>query len=245
MGASDTGSAGTGLHPRPEQDDDLGAVMGRIARTLQEEHGDVAATLESVTSAAVHTVPGTDWASISLVSGHKVSSHAPTDERAAKLDGLQTEVGEGPCLDALREQQTVRVSDFRAEDRWPRFAAEATRLGVGSLLSFQLFTDGDNLGALNLYADHPDAFDEESETVGQVFAAHAAIALSAARQEQNLRAAIDKRDLIGQAKGILMERHRLTAPQAFAVLVRASSHTNRKLFDIAEELTSTGSMPPD
>ena len=69
------------------------------------------------------------------------------------------------------------------------------------------------------------------------------IALASAREEEHLRRAIDQRDLIGQAKGILMERHRLTAAQAFQVLVRASSHTNRKLFDIAEELTSTGSLP--
>jgi len=244
MGASDTGSGVTTL-PDPDSDADLGAVMGRIARTLQQEHGDVESTLASITSSAVDIVPGTDWASVSLVSGRKVSSHAATDNRATELDGLQTEVGEGPCLDALREQETVEVTDFAVDRRWPRFGTAAVRLGVGSLLSFQLFTDGDNLGALNLFADHPNAFDDESATIGQVFAAHAAIALSAARHEQNLRAAMDKRDLIGQAKGILMERHKLTAVQAFAVLVRTSSHTNRKLFDVADELTSTGTMPDD
>jgi len=223
--------------------EDLGAVMGRIARTLQEEHGDVEHTLTSITGAAVSTVPGTDWASISLVAGRRVVARAPTAEVAGELDALQTEFDEGPCLDSLRDQETVRVEDFTEEHRWPRFAAAAVRLGARSLLSFQLFTDGDNLGALNLYAAHPRSFDADSETVGQVFAAHAAIALSAARQEQNLRRAIDKRDLIGQAKGILMERHRLTAAQAFAVLARASTHTNRKLFDIADELTTTGTMP--
>jgi GAF domain-containing protein len=250
-------STGTADTDRPPQDaaqqdaaqqnvpDDLGAVMGRIARTLQEEHGDVDHTLASITESAVHTVPGTDWASISLVTGRRVDSRAPTTELAGQIDALQTDYDEGPCLDSLRNQETVRVEDFTEEVRWPRFAAEAARRGAGSLLSFQLFTDGDNLGALNLYAEHPHAFDADSETVGQVLAAHAAIALSAARQEQNLRRAIDKRDLIGQAKGILMERHRLTATQAFAVLVRASTHTNRKLFDIADELTTTGAMPED
>jgi AmiR/NasT family two-component response regulator len=96
---------------------------------------------------------------------------------------------------------------------------------------------------LNLYATVPRAFDTDSETVGQIFASHAAIALSAARQEENLRLALDGRDMIGQAKGILMERYRLTAQQAFELLVRASTHTNRKLFDIADELTSTGALP--
>lgn len=225
--------------------DDLGDVMGRIARTLQEEHGDVDRTLASITAAAVDTVPGTDMASVSLVVRRRVDPQAATSEQAQQIDALQTEFDEGPCLDALREEQTVRVDDLASESRWPRFAAEAARRGAGSMLSFQLFTEGDNLGALNLFAREPHSFDAGSETVGQIFASHAAIALSAARQESSLRSAMDSRDLIGQAKGILMERHRLTAAQAFELLVRASSHTNRKLFDVAEELTSTGAMTID
>jgi GAF domain-containing protein len=221
----------------------LGSVMGRIARTLQEEHGDVDRTLASITSAAVDAVPGAESAGVSLVTGRRVASRGATTELARELDELQTDVDEGPCLDALRNQETVLVEDFASDERWPRFAAEASRRGAGSLLSSQLFTESTNLGALNLYAGRPHSFQPGDETVGQVFAAHAAIALSAARQEENLRRAIDKRDLIGQAKGILMERYRLTAPQAFELLVCASSHTNRKLFDIADELTSTGAMP--
>ncbi|GAA4744341.1 GAF and ANTAR domain-containing protein [Modestobacter marinus] len=219
--------------------------MGRIARTLQQEHGDVEATLSSITAAAVATVPGTDMASVSLVIHRHVHPHAATSQLARDIDALQSEFDQGPCLDALREEMTVRVPDLGAETRWPRFATEAHRRGAGSMLSFQLFTEGDNLGALNLYAELPGSFDAESESVGQIFASHAAIALSAARQESNLRSAMDRRDMIGQAKGILMERHRLTAPQAFELMVRASSHTNRKLFDIADELTSTGAMPTD
>lgn len=227
----------------PQRPEDLGEVMGRIARTLQEEHGDVDATLAAITAAAVTTVPGVNGASVSLVTGRRVTSRAPTSELVGDVDQLQTEVDEGPCLDALRDQETVRVDDFSTDDRWPRFAGEAARRGMGSLLSFQLFTDGDNLGALNLYAGRPRSFDPDAEAVGAVFAAHAAIALSAARQEENLRRAVDHRDLIGQAKGILMERHRITADQAFAVLARASTHTNRKLFDLAEELATTGTLP--
>jgi GAF domain-containing protein len=244
MGAADTGSGNTGLHDLPQAAvADLGEVMGQIARTLQEEHGDVDKTLQSITTAAVGTVPGADFASISLVTGRRVLPRGATSTLAADVDALQTEYDQGPCLDSLRQHSTVRVEDFATEQRWPRFAAEAARRGAGSLLAFQLFTDGSNLGALNLYATTPGAFDAESEVVGQIFASHAAIALSAARQEENLRQALDGRDLIGQAKGILMERYRLTAPRAFELLVRASTHTNRKLFDIAEELTSTGSLP--
>jgi GAF domain-containing protein len=237
--ASEAGPAGQGTA------EDLGAVMSRLARTMQGEHGDVDRTLQAITRASVVTVPGTDWASISLVSGRRVTSEAATDGRASELDALQNATDEGPCLDALREQEVVRVPDFATEERWPHFCAAATAHGVGSLLAFQLFTADHQLGALNLYAVRTHAFDDEAEPVGRVFAAHAAVALSAARDERNLRAAIDRRDLIGQAKGILMERYRLTAAQAFAVLVETSSHTNRKLFAVAEELTSTGLMPQD
>jgi len=225
--------------------EDLGQVMGRIARSIQEEHGDVEATLQAITAAALAAVPGADSVSISFVEGRQVRPRAATDGLPQEIDDLQSRLEEGPCLDALRRQTTVQVEDYEHEDRWPRFAAEARRQGVRSSLSFQLFVEGDDLGALNLYARVPHAFDQESEVIGQVFASHASIALSAAQNEQNLRRAIDKRDLIGQAKGILMERYKLTAGQAFHLLVRSSSHTNRKLFDIADELTSTGSLPEE
>ena len=132
---------------------------------------------------------------------------------------------------------------MRTEQRLPRFAAEAVRLGVLSSLSLQLFVEGDNLGALTLYARAPHAFGEKSEDVGQVLAAHAAVALAGARSEDHLRRAVDNRDLIGQAKGILVERHELTADQAFQVLAQMSQQTNRKLVDVAEELTRTGTVP--
>jgi GAF domain-containing protein len=156
---------------------------------------------------------------------------------------MQDRVQEGPCLDAVWEQETVRVEDMRTETRWPRFAAEAVALGVLSSLSLQLFVEGDNLGALNLYARQPHAFGEESEDVGLVLAAHAAVAVAGARTEQHLRRAVSSRDLIGQAKGILMERYRISADQAFQVLARVSQQTNRRLADVADELTRTRSVP--
>jgi GAF domain-containing protein len=221
----------------------LGEVMGQIARTIQHEHGDVEKTLQAITDGARDSVPGADAVSVSFVTGRQAYSRAATDDLPRLVDELQSRLDEGPCLDALREQTTVRVDDVATEERWPGFATEAAAIGMGSSLSFQLFVEGDNLGALNIYSRSPHAFDHDSETVGLVFASHASIALAAARQEENLKRAVDHRDLIGQAKGILMERHRLTAGQAFHVLVQASSHTNRRLFDIAEELTTTGSIP--
>jgi len=222
----------------------LGEVMSRVARQLQEEHGDVEATLQSITAAAVAAVPGAAECGISYVTGRrKVEPRAWTSELPKAIDGLQDELGEGPCLDAVWDEQVVRVDDVRTEQRWPRFAARAADLGAGSLMCFQLFVEGDNLGALNLYAREAGAFDEDSQEVGLMFAAHAAVALAGAEHEQNLHAGMHNRDVIGQAKGILMERHKITADQAFGVLARTSSLTNRKLNDIADELTSTGQLP--
>jgi GAF domain-containing protein len=218
--------------------------MGQVARSLQQEHGNVEATLEAITQSAVRSIPGTQDCGITLVlERRRVESRAPTGDLPREIDRLQEELSEGPCLDAVFDQKTVRIDDISREDRWPRFREGSSARGLGSLLAFQLFVTGDNLGALNLYATEPHAFDEESESVGLVFASHASIALAGAQQEERLRTAIASRDLIGQAKGILMERFRITADQAFRVLVGASSRTNRKLADIAAELCSTGELP--
>ena len=240
---ADSGEQGSQTQDGAAAEQDLGEVMGQIARSIQQEHGDVEKTLQAITDSALEAVPGASAVSVSLVRGRRVEPRAATDDLPREIDDLQSRLDEGPCLDALRQERTVRVEDMSSEDRWPRFAAEAVQQGVGSSISFQLFVQGDTLGALNVYARRPHAFDADAETIGLVFASHASIALSAAQNEQNLHQGMDKRDLIGQAKGILMERHRLTADQSFQVLVRASSHTNRKLFDLADELTRTGTMP--
>ncbi len=223
--------------------DELAHRLGEVARSLEAED-DTDVMLDMVVAAAIRLIPGVDEGSISVVVGRRdVISQSPSSDLPRQVDSLQSEVGQGPCLDAVFEQQTVRVSDMAQEPRWPEFARRAAEAGAGSMLSFQLFVEGDNLGALNLYARTPHAFGEESEDVGLVFAAHAAVAVSAAQQEENLRMALGSRDIIGQAKGILMERYRLSADQAFALLVQASSRTNRKLVDIAEELSTTGTAP--
>jgi GAF domain-containing protein len=227
-----------------ESAESLGDVMSRVARQLQAEHGDVEGTLRRIAQAAVETVSGVDECGISYVIGRsKVEPRAWTSELPKDVDTLQDRLQEGPCLDAVWENEVVRVDDVAGDQRWPRFAREAPPLGVGSLLCFQLFVEGDNLGALNLYGRQAGSFDDESQEIGLMFAGHAAVALAGAEHEENLRGGMANRDLIGQAKGILMERHKLTSDQAFAVLVRSSSLTNRKLRDVADELTSTGHLP--
>ena len=238
-----------GLHrPRRPPDrsgpEDLGAVMGAVARSLQERHGDVEATLQAISTAAVVNVHGAQDCDVIYVRARRhVEPRAGTSDLPRRLDTLQGSLGQGPCMDAVWVDHVVRVDDMATEPRWPRFAREASRLGVGSMLSFRLFVAGGNLGALNVYARTPGSFTDESEAVGLLFASHAAVALAGAQHEEHLRTAVDHRDVIGQAKGILMERYKLTADQSFTVLVEVSSHTNRRVLDIARELTDTGAMP--
>ena len=146
-------------------------------------------------------------------------------------------------MDAVWDQEIVRVDDVGADERWPEFARHASGLGVGSMMCFQLFVAGAQLGALNMYSRPRRAFDADSQNIGLLFASHAAVALAGAEHEHNLLTGLGNRDVIGQAKGIFMERHKLTAGQAFAVLARVSQEMNRKLVDIARELTDTGSLP--
>ena len=230
--AEDQGTA-AGLDP-------LARELSELAQTLQSQD-DTQEVLDAIVGAAVNLIPGVDEGSISVVLNRRdVGSHSPSGELPRVVDGIQAEVGEGPCLDAAFEQQTVRVPDMAAEERWPRFGRRAAEAGAKSMLAFQLFVEGDNLGALNLYSYRPNAFDDESEHVGLLFASHAAVAFAGAQKMDQLKAAIDHRDLIGQAKGILMERYKLTADKAFLPLAGVSQRTNRKLYDLAEELTSTG-----
>jgi GAF domain-containing protein len=223
---------------------DLAEVMSRTARRLQEEHGDVEATLRAITAAAVGVVPHAQECGISYVVGRsEIEPRASTGDLPLQVDALQERLGQGPCLDAVWEQEVVRVDDVAADDRWPEFARQAPELGAAAMMCFRLFVEGDRLGALNLYAGRPGAFDDESQDVGHLFAAHAAVAVAGAEHEEHLRAGMGSRDVIGQAKGILMERHKLTADQAFGVLTRVSQEMNRKLVDVARELTDTGAVP--
>ena len=235
-GQPSVGDTGTAV---PER---LAESMGAVAREL-EQQDDPAVLLVEIVEAAVAMVPGADEGSISVVVGRRnVFSEAPVGDLPLRIDALQYETGQGPCLDAAYEQHTVRVDDLAKEQRWPRFASRASETGAASMLSLQLFVEGDNLGALNLYSRSPGAFTDESEQIGLLFASHAAIAYAGVRKEAQLLHALTNRDVIGQAKGILMERYQISGARAFLILTRASQTTNRKLHEIAGELVRTGTV---
>lgn len=221
----------------------LAEGLGVMAREL-EQHDDPAVLLAEIVAAAVAMVPGAEEGSISVVTARRrVTSQVPTSDLPLQVDALQDETRQGPCLDAAFEQHTVRVDDLAAEQRWPLFSRRASETGAASMLALQLFVEGDNLGALNLYSRTPYAFTDESEQVGLLFATHAAIAYAAASKEAQLSQAVLNRDVIGQAKGILMERFNISGERAFLVLVRVSQDSNRKLYEVADQLVRSRVTP--
>jgi hypothetical protein len=215
--------------------DDLVGVLGALAIELQAQ-SNTDETLQSIVEAAVKLVPGVRWAGISLIEGRRVTPSAPTDELVAELDSLQNDLSEGPCLDALREHHTVCIEDTSTDTRWPQFGRAANDRGVRSVLSFQLFVREENLGALNLYGDVVDGFTDESELIGGVLAQHAAVAMVGAQETRQFDSALASRDVIGQAKGLLMCRENLTGFAAFDLLTRASQSLNVKLATLARRL---------
>lgn len=217
--------------------------LAEVVRSLFAEP-DVRETLQRIVDLAVTTVPGCDYAGISLVQPRKrVSSPVATHDIVRRSDDLQRELGEGPALDSMRSDIYRYLPDLTTSTRWPAYAAEAAKLPIGSLLSYRLFTARENLGALILYSAHPRAFDEHTHEVGVLYSAHAASALSANRHMANLNRALDTRETIGQAQGILMERHQLTADQAWQRLRDSSQNLNIKLAELAEKIARTGEDP--
>jgi transcriptional regulator with GAF, ATPase, and Fis domain len=225
----------------------LAEVFADIARQFEAE-ASPETTQNRVTQVALTMVDGCDHAGISVVRRRGgVQTVAATDDTAVVVDAIQYETGEGPCLTAIYEHATFLIDDLAEDRRWPAFSRRAvTETGVRSMLSFRLFLQGDTLGALNLYSRRPAAFDERDSAVGTVLAAHAAIAMSAAREHeraQNLEDALQSSREIGMAMGVLMALGRLTQEDAFAQLRSASQHLNRKLREVAADVVETGELP--
>jgi GAF domain-containing protein len=211
-------------------------MFGQVARLLSAHEG-LIPTLNRIVNLAVEHLRSCEFAGISLVEGRRITSPASSNDIPRTVDAIQSEVGEGPCLDAIKEHEVFQTGDLGAEERWPQFAGRAhEETGIRSILSVRLFIEEDTMGALNLYSSAANAFDETDVAMAAVYASHAAVAMSAARREENLERKASSRDLIGRAKGILMARSDLSDQQAFDLLKRASQRLNIKLVDVAERV---------
>jgi transcriptional regulator with GAF, ATPase, and Fis domain len=222
---------------------ELAERFATIGRDLLAADG-VSETLDVVVHLATSTIKGCDHAAVSLITGRRITTQASTGDIPEKVDAIQLETDQGPCLDAIRTHEIYATDDLTREDRWPEFATRAARVtGVHSMLAFRLFAQKDTMGALNLFSDSVGAFDDNAEALGVVFAAHAAIALSAARTEEGLERSIETRGLIGEATGILVERRHIKPAEAIEALRDASHDRNLRLRDVAAEIVETGQDP--
>ncbi|HVA09847.1 MAG TPA: GAF and ANTAR domain-containing protein [Acidimicrobiales bacterium] len=223
-------------------------ALSETAR-LVFQAGSMSDTLAQVAASSVVSIEGCDYAGIFLSQDGAVTTAASTDPIVDDVDGMQHQTGEGPCLHTLFSGLICYVDDLASDSRWPLFGPQAAAKGVRSVLALPLGTTG-TIGALNLYARYPSAFGVVDRGKGVILASLAAIALAAshshegeARRVENLQRAMQSREVIGQAEGILMERERITADQAFNILRRASQHLNLKLRDVAQQLVDTGEGP--
>lgn len=223
----------------PTSRHELAVRMAELARDIAAPRS-LEEILADVTAAAVELIPAADLAGVLLLKGGgEFESVADTDGLVAQLDKLQHDFAEGPCHDAALNETIVRTDDLRDEPRWPRYAPAAVEHGVLSSLSFKLYTAERTAGALNLFSFRAGVWDTEAETVGTVFAAHAASAIMAGHHGRHMQSALSTRDRIGQAKGIIMERHGVDDVRAFELLRRLSQESQTKLVDIAQRVIDT------
>lgn len=222
-----------------ERDNELRAVTADLAEHIRTRLPEsITSVIAAIMSSAVETVPGAEYGGITIISrGHHVGSTAATHPAAALVDSLQSRFEQGPCVDAALQSNTVRADDLSSDHRWPAFtAAVLAQSPVRSSLSFRLYTDREAAGALNLYSETPGAFTAGAEEIGLVHATHAAVTLYAERRNSEFDSALASRDVIGQAKGMIMERYDLDAVQAFDLLKRLSQDANKRIADVARKL---------
>jgi hypothetical protein len=214
------------------------AQLAELVADLERDGIETAAGLRELVENGVRHVVGSQYAGITLAQRDKaVTNVVATHRYPMVLDAIQNLYGEGPCLAAAWQHQLVYVGDLNTDQRWPRYQRDAMeQTPIRSIVSYESFVDGNTMGALNFYADHPHAFNDESLEIGGVFATHVALAWSMMRRHDQFRSGLVSRDIIGQAKGVIMERFNLDAVEAFEVLTRLSQQSNIKVIDIAKGL---------
>lgn len=239
-----TDHSNTDHSPSADLNDSLAETAGILFAA-----GSLENTLQATVDLAVATIDGCDFAGIFILAGDTISTPVHTDPIVIDVDALQHRAGEGPCLAAIATGGTFYADDLIDDSRWPHFGPLASSVGIRSALAICLSADSTR-GALNLYARYPRAFGVVDRGNGHVLASLAGVALSSAethdqeeRRVSELQAGLITREVIGQAQGILMERERITADQAFDILRRASQRLNVKLRDVAQTLVDTGERP--
>ena len=216
----------------------------RIAEMVQQLHSrpdtDSDTVIAELAEHAAVEIPGAEYAGVTVTRNAKqIDTPAATHKWPILLDEIQQRHREGPCLTAAWEEKTIHVADLEADDRFPLYRQDALeRTPIRSVMAFQMFIAGETMGALNVYAEEPHAFGQESRGIGLIFAAHSSVAWISARRDEQFKRALASRDTIGQAKGMIMERYGVDAVQAFEVLRKLSQDSNVPLVQVATELVT-------
>ena len=225
--------------------DEMVEGMNRFASVLltKETLGSV---LDLVLNIAEKTVSGADGVSVTMIKDGRYSTASHSHEWVKEIDVLQYENGDGPCIAAAEERKLYRIDDLAIEERWRDFCKAACAEGVKSVLSIPFLPLEEPIGALNVYARAIRAFDDVQEQIANLLAQQAAIVLAnsqaftgAAEVNEQLKVALMSRDVIGQAKGIIMEREGVDADRAFSILKAMSQRANRKLREIAQDVADS------
>lgn len=231
------------------QDGEVHEAARRLVGVLVEGGVSDRLDAERVLGFATRAVPAAGWSGITVLrEGRKPTGVVAVGEVGAEVDALQHELREGPCIDAAAGHALVVAADLVGDDRYPAFGPRCVKeTGVRSILAVHVgMLDGERRAALNFYSEQPDAFGPTDLAVAALFAPFVGLAVEARLQAQeaaHLQAALESSRQIGSAVGILMANDRLTSDEAFALLVQASRNLNRKLRDIADEVTRTGALP--
>jgi GAF domain-containing protein len=241
---------GTAREPDEPVPIDAATALERLG-ALSMRDLSMEALLQAVADLTRSVLPGRLETSVCLLIRDRPTTVVYSGQLAMDLDERQYEHDRGPCLHAARSGAVVEIPDTATEERWPEYAARAAAAGNGSSLSIPLVIPGEGqlTGALNIYARAPHTFDDAGRAVALRFGPYAAVAAgnlyayrTAMDDAENMRVALRTRAVIDQAKGIIMERHKVTADQAFQLLARESMNTNQKVQAIAERIVRTGEM---
>lgn len=209
------------------------ALLADVAQRITVR-GDLDATLAAVADTAVTVVDGCDVASISLRKRRRITTVTTTDPAALEADRVQYRLGDGPCVRATSNGELVVIEDLAAADE------TFVPTSVHAVLSVPLVGEDGPFGSVNMYARTPGAYTDADVALARLYGTHAALAITSVEKECHLRDALDTRQTIGQAVGLMMERRRLAPDRAFEVLKRASQDRNVKLRDLAQWLVETG-----
>ena len=218
-------------------------TLAELAQALQSAH-ETEPTADAVIERALELVHDADWVSLTVRRRGSFVTLASTAPEAQQADELQYALGEGPCVDASHAAEWYRSGSVAGDPRWPRWGPRAAELGIRSLLSVQLSTEDSAIGAINIYSRRDGGFEDRDEVdFAVLYGAHAAIALTSAREITGLRSALQTRHTIGVAQGMLMERYGLDLDSSFDLLRRYSSQLNVKLVDVAADIVTSGQLP--